>query len=125
MKIFKDFVDIVAKLRSPQGCPWDREQVPENYKDYLREEVEELIDAIEKNDIDNIKEELGDVLLLVVMLSQIYSEDDHFQINDVLEGIRAKMIHRHPHVFGDVKVKDAEEVLENWKKIKAEEKAGF
>lgn len=121
-KSFNDFIDIVAKLRSPEGCPWDREQVIPNYKKFFIEETYELVEAIDSEDSDLIKEELGDVLLLVVMTAQIAKEEGLFEISDVIDSISEKMVVRHPHVFADAEVKDAEEVLANWMKIKAERK---
>ena len=114
--------DIVFILRSPLGCPWDRKQKPSNYKDYLVEEVYELIEAINKGKKEDIEEELGDVLLLVVMLAQIYSESGRFKMEDVISRVCGKLIARHPHVFGNKKASGSEEVLANWVKQKAKEK---
>ncbi len=122
MDKFDRFVDIIKTLRSPKGCPWDRKQKPHNYKAFFLEEVYELIESIDGKDFGAVKEELGDVLLLVVMLSQIYSERGKFSINDVIEGISDKLILRHPHVFSKKKLKTAEEVLKNWISAKHKEK---
>lgn len=121
-KKFEDFVDVVSKLRSPEGCPWDRKQTVPDYKKFLIEEAYELVEAIDADDPELIKEELGDVLLLVVMIAQIAKEQGDFDINDVVDAIAEKMIFRHPHVFGDKSVKDAEEVLKNWMEQKSIDK---
>ncbi len=115
---FKDFIGIITTLRGPNGCPWDKEQTAESLRAHLIEESYEAVEAIEENDPGHVREELGDVLLLISMISQIYSETDEFTINDVIDEISAKLIRRHPHVFGDEKVENAEEVLKNWDRIK-------
>ncbi|MFA6989547.1 MAG: nucleoside triphosphate pyrophosphohydrolase [Candidatus Gastranaerophilaceae bacterium] len=115
-------IDVIAKLRSPDGCPWDREQTHYSLKQNFLEETYEAVDAIDDNNIDNLKEELGDVLLQVVLHSQIASERNDFNIGDVAEVITQKLIRRHPHVFADVKVSGTDEVLVNWDKIKRQEK---
>jgi tetrapyrrole methylase family protein/MazG family protein len=119
---FKKFVEIIKKLRAPDGCPWDKEQNLYSLKEHLIEEVYELVDALDKKDINNIKEELGDLLLHVVFHSNIAEEEGLFDITDVINNISEKMIRRHPHVFGEIKVKDSNEVLKNWEEIKKEEK---
>jgi len=124
LKNFSKLREIVAVLRSPNGCPWDKEQTHETLKRYLIEETYEVIDAIDRGDIDNLIEELGDVLLQVMLHSQIGEDEGYFTVDDVIEGISAKMIRRHPHVFGDTKVKGTEEVLQNWQAIKQKEKGG-
>ena len=124
MHNFQDLVEITAKLRSPEGCPWDREQTHESLKKHLKEECEEVCEAIDHQDMDNLCEELGDVLFQVMIHSQIAAERGDFTINDVVEGVCQKMIRRHPWVFGDVKLASVEEGKELWKKIKEEEKAG-
>ncbi len=113
-----DLVDIVAILRSPDGCPWDREQDHTSIRRDFIEETYEVIEAINKNDRDGLLEELGDVLLQVVFHTQIEREKNSFDLNDVADGICKKMIERHPHVFGDVKADTSEKVLENWDVIK-------
>lgn len=118
---FNDLIDIVAKLRSENGCPWDREQTVETLKPCLIEECYEVIDACEKGGI-TLADELGDLLLQIVMISQINAETESFCINDVISCICEKMIRRHPHVFGSVSADTTDEVLENWDKIKSEEK---
>lgn len=119
---FNDLTDIVAKLRSENGCPWDREQTVETLKPCVLEECYEVIDACEKGGMI-LADELGDLLLQVVMISQISSENGAFCIDDVISCICEKMIRRHPHVFGDVNADTTDEVLDNWDKIKADEKS--
>jgi tetrapyrrole methylase family protein / MazG family protein len=121
-KDFSYFREIIAKLRGPNGCPWDKEQTHESLKKYLIEETYEVIDAIDCGDIDHLVEELGDVLLQVLLHAQIGEDEGYFSINDVIEGISAKMIRRHPHVFGNTQVETAEEVVQNWQEIKKNEK---
>jgi len=112
---------IVAKLRSPEGCPWDREQTPQSLCGDLVEETYECIEAISEKDPAHIKEELGDLFLLVTMLAYIHQEKDAFSVFDVLECICEKLVRRHPHVFAGKEVKDTAEVLDNWAKIKVEQ----
>lgn len=119
---FNDFIEIIAALRAPGGCPWDISQTHESLKECLIEESDEVLQAIDTGDDANLCEELGDVLLQVVMHAQIASEEGRFDINDVIQGVSEKMVRRHPHVFGDVKVTSQEESLALWKKIKEEEK---
>ena len=114
---FYDLVEIVSKLRSEKGCPWDKKQTHKSLIKYLKEETEELIKEIEKDNIEGIKDELGDVLLQVVFHSQIEKEKGNFDIDDVIDSICRKMIRRHPHVFGNLKVKDEKEVEKKWKEI--------
>ncbi len=117
-----DLLKIMEILRSPEGCPWDREQSHESIKKSLIEETYEVVEAINKNDKELMTEELGDVLLQVVFHSQIARENGEFDFSDVCDGICKKLIERHPHVFGDVSVKDSGEVLENWEQIKSRTK---
>ena len=117
-KNFYEFCEIVEKLRAPGGCPWDREQTHESLAKHLLEEAYEANDAIEEGDFEKIADELGDVLLQIVMHAQIGKEEGTFTIDDVTDMVSRKMIERHPHVFGDVKVKSSEEVLDNWEEIK-------
>ena len=121
MNEFDKLVDIVRTLRAPNGCPWDRKQTLYSLKDALLEETCELIDALDNKDIENIKEELGDVLLHVVFHSQTASEDGLFNIEDVARGINEKLIRRHPHVFKNEHYETAEQVKERWDEIKKEE----
>ena len=124
---FNDFVDIIRRLRAPEGCPWDREQTHGSLRSCLIEEAYETaegIDIYEKSgDYENLCEELGDLLLQVIMHSVIAEEERHFTIEDVISGISEKMVRRHPHVFGEVKADTSKEVLKNWEEIKKEEKA--
>ncbi len=114
----------MAKLRSPEGCPWDREQDHRSLRFHAVEEVYELIDAIESGDDQEMLEELGDLLLQVVFHCQLASERGAFQFDRVCQVLVDKLIRRHPHVFGDVEVKDVDQVWANWEKIKKAEKAG-
>jgi len=122
LKNLKKLIETIAILRSPVGCPWDREQTHKSLRENLLQETYETLDAIDKENDDNLKEELGDVLLQVVLHSQIASEDNKYTIEDVAKGITDKLIRRHPHVFSDTKVKNSDEVMINWEKIKREEK---
>ncbi len=119
---FGTLLSIMEKLRSPEGCPWDREQDFSTLRRYIVEEAYELVEAIEGAETAEIREESGDLLLQVVFVSQIASEQGLFSIRDVLKGICEKLIKRHPHVFGDTKVADSEEVTKNWEAIKSGEK---
>lgn len=121
MNEFDKLVDIVKRLRAPDGCPWDRKQTLYSLKDALLEETCELIDALDNKDIENIKEELGDVLLHVVFHSQTACEEGLFNIEDVTRGINEKLIRRHPHVFQNEHYETAEQVKERWDEIKKEE----
>jgi MazG family protein len=117
-------LEVMAKLRSPEGCPWDREQDHMTLRHHAVEEVYELIDAIEAGDDQEMMEELGDLLLQVVFHSQMASERGAFDFAQVAGRITEKLLRRHPHVFGNVKVRDVDEVWANWEKIKKAEKAG-
>ncbi|EPZ37491.1 Tetrapyrrole methyltransferase [Anoxybacillus ayderensis] len=123
--LYHDFTTlrrVIATLRGPNGCPWDRKQTHESLKKYLLEETYELLDAIDRQDDENIIEELGDVLLQVMLHAQIGEDEGMFSIDDVIRAITEKMIRRHPHVFGDVHVEHAEQVVRNWEAIKQAEK---
>lgn len=120
----EDLLEIMAKLRSPEGCPWDREQSHHSLRFHAVEEVYELIDAIEAKDDHEMEEELGDLLLQVVFHCQLAQERGAFDFNNVARHISDKLIRRHPHVFGDLKVKDVDQVWANWEKIKRAEKHG-
>jgi len=113
---------IVARLRSPDGCPWDREQTHESLKPHLLEECYELIDAIDTGDETELKEELGDLLLQVVLHSQMAAEENRFTLDDVATVIADKLVNRHPHVFGEMRLPDSEAVLNQWDRIKRAEK---
>lgn len=119
----KDLMNVMKKLRSVDGCPWDREQTHESLRRYVIEEAYEVIEAIEEGDLWGLEEELGDLLLQIALHSEIASENGYFDMNDVITGVHDKMIRRHPHVFSDVDVKDTDEVLTNWEDIKNEEKS--
>ncbi len=122
MKSVKELVKTIKKLRSPNGCPWDKEQTHKTLKRYLIEETYEVIDAIDNNNPMELMEELGDVLLQVVLHSQIAKEKKMFTFEQVAETINKKMISRHPHVFSNVVVKDSNEVMKNWEILKSKEK---
>jgi XTP/dITP diphosphohydrolase len=119
----QQLIDVIAKLRSPDGgCPWDLAQTQETLIPYVIEEAYEVVDAIRSGNQDAIAEELGDLLLQVVLQSQVASDEGKFTLKEVAQGITEKLIRRHPHVFSDVEVQNAEEVHQNWEKIKAVEK---
>ena len=121
-----ELIEVVKHLRAPDGCQWDKEQTHASLKPGIIEESVEVICGInvyeKTGDPDNLKEELGDLLLQVVMQSQIAEKEDLFSFEDVCKGISEKLIRRHPHVFGDLKMKNADEVLANWEEIKSKEK---
>ncbi|MFS0865397.1 nucleoside triphosphate pyrophosphohydrolase [Fredinandcohnia sp. 179-A 10B2 NHS] len=119
---FRTFRRIIAALRGPGGCPWDQQQTHESLKKYLLEETYEVLDAIDNQDDEHIAEELGDVLLQVVLHAQIGEDEGMFTIDDVIRGISEKMVRRHPHVFGTVTADTAEDVVSNWEQIKRLEK---
>ncbi len=123
-KKFVQLLEIMEKLRGPQGCPWDKEQNHKTLIPYLVEETYEVIDALENKNKSQFEDELGDLLFQVIFHSQIAQEENQFDINGVLQAIIDKLTRRHPHVFGDTKVKDASEVVHNWEQIKASEKMG-
>lgn len=122
MEKFDKFVEILKTLRSDHGCPWDREQTHKSLRQNLIEEAYEVIESIDNDDNANLREELGDVLLQIVMHSVIAEEENAFTIEDVIDEVSEKMIRRHPHVFGDVEADTSEEVLKNWDAIKKQEK---
>ena len=119
---FATLVDIVAKLRAPDGCPWDREQTHASLRTNLLEECYEVLAALDEGDAGKLCTELGDLLMQVVLHSQIAAEAGEFELRDVARSISAKLVRRHPHVFGDLKVQDANEVLLNWEALKKEER---
>ena len=121
---FRQLCEIVAKLRAPGGCPWDREQTHESLLPALIEEAYEVAGAVRANDGPNFREELGDLLLLIVMHAEIASESDRFDIDGVLKDVTEKLIRRHPHVFGNSDARDSGAVLRQWESIKGAEKAG-
>lgn len=119
---FEKLVALQARLRAPNGCPWDREQTHTTLRTYLIEEAYEVLDALESGDDEKFAEEMGDLLLQVVFHSQIATEEGRFTVSDVIREVHEKMVRRHPHVFGDKRAKDAAEVLKHWHQIKAEER---
>jgi len=121
---FDGLREIVRRLRAPDGCPWDRKQTHESLRRYLLEETYETLDALDAGDAGKLREELGDVLLQILLHAQIASESNEFTIDDVIEGIATKLLRRHPHVFGETKVDTAEEVVLKWEAIKTAERGG-
>ena len=119
---FRRLVGVMAKLRAPDGCPWDQQQTHRSLARHLLEETYETLEAIENDDLAALREELGDLVLQVVFHSEIAFEEGAFSVADVLDDLRSKLIVRHPHVFGDVSVRDADEVHKNWERIKRDEK---
>lgn len=120
---FESFAEIVAHLRAPNGCPWDREQTHETLRKHLLEESYEAISAIDSGDFADMREEFGDLLLQVVLQSQIANEEGQFNINQVVQGIHSKIVRRHPHVFGDLELDGVDGVLANWEKLKEKERS--
>jgi tetrapyrrole methylase family protein/MazG family protein len=121
LSAFDELVEVMARLRRKDGCPWDREQSHESLKPYIIEETYEVLDAIDRKDDNELREELGDLLLQIVFHAQIAAEQSRFTMDDVAAAIVEKLKRRHPHVFGSVKVEDSQEVLRNWEEIKKEE----
>jgi tetrapyrrole methylase family protein/MazG family protein len=119
-----DLIRVMARLRAPDGCPWDREQTHRSLARHLLEETHEALDAIDAGDEGRLREELGDVLLQVAFHAQMAADEGLWDVDDVADGIVRKLIRRHPHVFGEVRVSGADEVLVNWERIKASEKGG-
>ena len=119
---FESFAEIIAHLRAPNGCPWDREQTHETLRKHLLEESYETIAAIDSGDFNSMREEFGDLLLQIVLQAQIANEEGQFNIYQVILGIHSKIIRRHPHVFGDLKLEGVEGVLANWEKLKEQER---
>jgi tetrapyrrole methylase family protein / MazG family protein len=118
---FDTMVDIIARLRAPDGCPWDKEQTHKSLRENLLSETYEVMEALDKGEPEELCEELGDLLLQIVLHAQIAKDDKEFEIGDVIEGINKKLIRRHPHIFGDVQVKDAKDVMRNWEALKKKE----
>lgn len=118
-----ELTEIITRLRQPDGCPWDRKQTVNSFRPYLIEELHELLEAIDLDDRPLIKEELGDLLFQVIFLSNLYEEQGSFTLAEVLDTITAKMIRRHPHVFGDTKVNSEKELRRNWNLVKTAENA--
>lgn len=123
MSSFEQFQNIIAQLRAPDGCPWDRQQTHASLRKYLLEETYEVLEAIDRNDLQALAEELGDLMLQIVLHTQIATEAGDFRMIDVFKHINQKMVRRHPHVFSTVSVESADEVVTNWQAIKQQEKA--
>ena len=121
-KNFEDIIELSKHLRSPEGCPWDREQTLNTLKSFIVEEAYEVVQAIETNETEGLKEELGDLLFQIVFASQISNEEGKFGIEDVFNQLYYKLVRRHPHVFGEEKAKDAEEAVRRWQGEKLKEK---
>ncbi len=121
---FTALVDIIARLRAPDGCPWDKKQTHASLRKNLLEECYEVLEALDEGNADKLCDELGDLLMQVVLHTQIAAEAGEFELGDVVNSITTKLIHRHPHIFGSKKVKDAEEVALNWEELKQEERGG-
>jgi tetrapyrrole methylase family protein/MazG family protein len=119
---FATLVDIIARLRAPDGCPWDRKQSHASLRENLLEECYEVLEALDEGDSGKLSDELGDLLMQIVLHAQIAAEGGEFELGDVIKSINAKLIHRHPHIFGLKKVKDADEVAHNWELLKGEER---
>jgi len=119
---FESFAEIVAHLRAPDGCPWDKEQTHQTLRTHLLEETYEALTAMDDNDSAGMREEFGDLLLQVILNSQIASETDEFSMTKVIKSIYDKIIRRHPHVFGDMKLDGVKDVLQNWEKLKEKER---
>ena len=119
---FGTLIDIIAKLRASDGCPWDKEQTHTSLRRYLLEECYEVLEALDNGDAGQLCDELGDLTLQIVLHAQIAGEAGEFEIGDVIRSINSKLIHRHPHIFGSRKVRDAEEVAHNWQALKQEER---
>ncbi len=116
-------IKTIKALRGKQGCPWDKKQTTESLQKYLIEEFDEILQAIDNRDLQNLSEELGDFLYLIIMISEINENNGTFSLRDVIDGINEKLIRRHPHVFSGTSVKDEKELRKQWNKIKAAEKA--
>jgi len=121
-KTFDELVAIMDRLREPGGCPWDREQSLETMAPHLQEELDEVVEALRNRDPENLSEEIGDLIFNLVFVARLAKEEGWFTMEDSLVGIRDKIIRRHPHVFGEGNCETSEEVLEQWDRIKAEEK---
>jgi tetrapyrrole methylase family protein/MazG family protein len=119
---FDALVEIIATLRAPGGCPWDRKQTHASLRSSLLSECYEVLEALDESNTEKLRGELGDLLMQIVLHAQIAAEAGEFELGEVIEGINKKLIHRHPHVFGSKKVKDAEEVSVNWEELKNEER---
>jgi len=121
-KEFEKLLDLVARLRAEDGCPWDLEQTPATVKRYLLEEVYELVDAVDQHTPDQVADELGDLIFMTIFMAHLYGEQDQFQMDQVLRRVGDKMVRRHPHVFGDRQADSARQVKLNWEEIKRQER---
>jgi tetrapyrrole methylase family protein / MazG family protein len=119
---FGDLVELMAYMRGPDGCAWDREQTLEDFRTHFKNESEEVLDALARGDCENLREELGDVLWHILFMSQIAAEDGEFTVDDVMAGLRDKIVRRHPHVFGGGRRLTSEEVVSDYQRVKAAEK---
>lgn len=119
--VFGKLVDLILTLRSENGCPWDRKQTPKTFHPYILEEYHEMVHAINEGDAKGMADEMGDLLFLVVFVAYMFEQEGIASLKEIVEGVIAKMTRRHPHVFGEVTVKNAEDVIDNWAKIKASE----
>jgi len=119
---FVQLIEIITRLRAPDGCPWDRKQTPQSFKGYLLEETHELLEAINHDDAAHVREELGDLFFQLIFLNNLYAEQGHFTLAEVIDAISAKMVRRHPHVFGDQVVNSEQELRRQWHAIKAAER---
>jgi MazG family protein len=122
LKKFDTLAAIIARLRGPDGCPWDKEQTHQSLRENLLSECYEVLEALDAATTDKLKEELGDLLLQIVLQAQIAADNGEFNIGDVIRGIAAKLIRRHPHIFGNAKAKTADEVMHNWEVLKKDER---
>lgn len=119
---FEELRAIVSELRGSEGCPWDKAQTYESLKTCLRDEAQEVLDAVDRKDFENLKEELGDLLLQVIFYADMTREDGLFSLDDVMNGLGRKLIRRHPHVFADEKAETPEEALDIWRRVKKKER---
>lgn len=124
-QLLENLINLAAMLRGPEGCPWDRKQTIGSMRDYIIEEAAEAAEAIENSNMDNLCEELGDLLMQIVMIAEIASETENFNMSKVISGIGKKMIRRHPHIFSGETADSAEDVVKRWKEIKKMEKASI
>jgi MazG family protein len=118
---FIELLELIRTLRGPNGCPWDRKQSPDDVKSYLVEELYEVLEAIDRGEKEHLQEEIGDLLFMILFLTNLYEENNTFTLKEALDGIIKKMIHRHPHVFGDTKAATVDEIRETWRALKEQE----
>jgi len=121
-EMFQELLFLIRTLRGDGGCPWDKRQTVDTLKSYLQQEFQELMDALNKKASEEIQEEIGDLLFLLLFIAEVARDQGDFSIEDVLDTVKEKMIRRHPHIFGDLKTDDVFQIRKNWKKIKAREK---